>query len=125
MNQLYQCPYEPACKCKMDEPCPGCESFNPERLGTENAAFRTAADNMRQERDELRTEALAYQATVENLRGKVERYQAMCAELIVGWKDLLPMQSWFCGDVYNQDHVDDFCEDFESAYRAMTEKDGE
>lgn len=26
-NALYQCPYEKACMCKMDEPCLGCEEF--------------------------------------------------------------------------------------------------
>ena len=29
MIKLYQCPYEIACKCAMDEPCNGCESFKP------------------------------------------------------------------------------------------------
>ena len=26
-NELYQCPYEKACKCRMDEPCKGCETW--------------------------------------------------------------------------------------------------
>lgn len=26
-HDLKQCPYEPACKCKMDEPCEGCETW--------------------------------------------------------------------------------------------------
>lgn len=26
-NRLYQCPYEKACKCSMDEPCLGCETW--------------------------------------------------------------------------------------------------
>jgi hypothetical protein len=31
MNQkkLYQCPYNKACQCAMDEPCMGCEDFKP------------------------------------------------------------------------------------------------
>lgn len=27
-NELYQCPYEPACRCAMDEGCNGCETFS-------------------------------------------------------------------------------------------------
>ena len=26
-NELYQCPYEAACRCRMDEPCKGCETW--------------------------------------------------------------------------------------------------
>ena len=26
-NKLYQCPYEKACKCSMDLPCLGCETW--------------------------------------------------------------------------------------------------
>jgi hypothetical protein len=26
-DDLYQCPCDPACKCKMDEPCKGCETY--------------------------------------------------------------------------------------------------
>ena len=25
--EMYQCPYEKACHCKMDEPCKGCETW--------------------------------------------------------------------------------------------------
>ncbi len=27
---LYQCPYDPSCKCAMDEPCKGCETWHPD-----------------------------------------------------------------------------------------------
>lgn len=34
-NELYQCPYEPACKCDMSDPCLGCEEFRPIKLKDE------------------------------------------------------------------------------------------
>jgi len=26
-DQLYQCPYDISCKCRMDKPCKGCETW--------------------------------------------------------------------------------------------------
>ena len=28
MSKLYQCPYEKQCKCDLQEPCCGCETFS-------------------------------------------------------------------------------------------------
>ncbi len=33
-EELIQCPYDKSCKCRMDEPCLGCESFNPDKSDT-------------------------------------------------------------------------------------------
>ena len=27
---MYQCPYDKSCKCSMEEPCKGCESWHPD-----------------------------------------------------------------------------------------------
>jgi len=35
-EKLYQCPYEQACKCVMNEPCLGCESFSNYQREKEN-----------------------------------------------------------------------------------------
>ena len=39
-NELYQCPYETACRCRMDEPCKGCETWSKAQTAQDAAYVR-------------------------------------------------------------------------------------
>lgn len=68
-----------------------------------------------------RTEALAYQVTIENLRAEVERYKAMCAELAESVESSMYFCSSSCfGCPVREESKGCHMYNSFSAYRAMT-----